>query len=114
MSNIFSNMPRLNLTSILLITIAKLSGMIGVCVGFIDSEFRKTGGILLTIALISIFCSVSCSMIQLSRDKKRFDLEDQEKKEIRNLISTKRDLELKIKELESQKLAISQLIIRKG
>lgn len=114
MSVLTENMSGLNLASIGFIITAKISGMLGVSIGFVDPSLRNVGGCLLSVAVISITCAVICSLIQTSKDKRRFDNEDFELNEIRKLTNTKRELQEKIKALELQRQAIDNLMIRKG
>lgn len=84
------------------------------CLGFLGPEYHQLGGYLLVAALVSIFTSVGFSLVQMSRDKKKFESEDVETKRVRALASMRLELEEEIKELESHKEALKSLMFRKG
>ena len=56
--------------------IAKMSGMFGVALGFAGGGLRNIGAGLLGFAFLSIFFSIGMSMIQMGRDRDRFEEED--------------------------------------
>jgi len=112
-SSLFFSMAPLSWCSIVFFVFAKISGMIGVCLGFLGAEYHYVGGIVLTSAIISIFCSIFCSIIQTIKDKKKFEDEDIEHNKIKSLAKIKLDLEQEIKKLEEQKISLENLKFRK-
>ena len=65
-SGLFLNMTPMSWASIIFFVLAKVFGMVGVCLGFLGPEYRTVGGILLGIAIVSIFTSVGCSCQRIS------------------------------------------------
>lgn len=108
----FENLTSYHKFALMGFVLAKMCGMLGVCLGFAGGELRQLGGGLLGFAFISIFFSVIMSCLQMGRDQETFQYQDhiacqnsKLKKERAQLLkeveSLKRDhaamLELKIK-----------------
>jgi len=110
---IFYNMATLNKVAISFFAVAKMFGMIGVCLGFADKKYHTIGGYLLSFAFAFIFLAVVCSIIQTSIDKKKFDLEDSAISKTKKLVQIKAGLEREIKELEERRQALQKIILRK-
>lgn len=113
-SGLFVNMTPMSWASIIFFVLAKVFGMVGVCLGFLGPEYRTVGGILLGIAIVSIFTPVGCSFVQMSKDKKNFESEDMGVRRVRQLADMRFELEEEIRELESRKSALKNLMFRKG
>jgi len=111
--NFFTSMDKYNKLAFLFFILAKISGFLGVCIGFMDSH-RAIGGILLWGAFIFIGLSLICSMIQFSIDKNKFIVEDKERSEIRELKYQKRKIEEQIKELKEKQLSLEKLMINRN
>jgi hypothetical protein len=66
-------MQTLNKVAIGFFVFAKIFGFLGVCLGFLGrKDYRSIGGRFLSLAMISIFSSVTCSLIQSRKDEKPF------------------------------------------
>lgn len=97
-------MKSLNVVAISLFIVAKLSGLLGAGMSFIDKDISFWS---LVIAGALLVASIVVSSVQMSRDKKEQVLEEKEKNEIRHLVARKRELEWQIEELEILKSKIS-------
>jgi len=113
-SGLFTNMTSMSWAAIIFFILAKVFGMIGVCLGFMGPEYHTMGGVLLGTAIVSIFTSVGCSFVQMSKDKKNFESEDMGVRRVRQLADMRFELEEEIRELESRKSALKNLMFRKG
>ena len=111
--NFFTSMDKYNRLAFIFFILAKISGFIGACIGFMDSH-RAIGGFLLWGAFIFVGLSVICSMIQFSIDKKKFIIEDQERTQIRELKTQKRKIEEEIKKLKEKQLSLEKLMINRN
>lgn len=111
---IFSKMQTLNKVSVALFVVAKIFGFLGVCLGFLGKDYHSTGGYFLSLAMISIFSSITCSLIQSSKDEKIFSKEDEENKKMKDFIKTKFELQEEIRELEEKRNALRNLMVKKG
>lgn len=112
--NFFSKMQTLNKVAIGLFVFAKIFGFLGVCLGFLGKDYHSIGGCFLSLAMISIFSSVTCSLIQSRKDEKTFSKEDEENKKVKDFIKTKFELQEEIKELEEKRNALRNLMVKKG
>lgn len=112
--NFFSKMQTLNKVAIGLFIVAKIFGFLGVCLGFIGKDYHSIGGYFLSLAMISIFSSVTCSLIQSTKDEKIFSKEDEENKNMKDFIKTKLELQQEIRELEEKRNALRNLMVKKG
>lgn len=108
----FSEMPPLNKFALVLMIFAKLLGIVGVSMGFIP-ELHTIGGYILAASIVSIFGSVGCSLTQTSKDKKKFDAEDEKKKSIKRFNDIKKNLEQEIQALEERRDALKNLKIQR-
>ena len=97
-------MKSLNSAALVAFVIAKLLGIIGVSIGFVH---RTYGGICLSGSVILLLCSIVLSGIQLSRDRKEGELENEDNNHIRTLQRKKQELQWQIEELENQKIKLS-------
>jgi len=109
----FSKMQALNKAAIGLFVVAKILGLSGVCMGFLGKDYHMIGGYFLSFAMISIFSSVTCSLIQTKKDKKIFSKEDEENKKIKSLEKMKVELKEEIKFLEEKRNSLTNLMIKK-
>jgi hypothetical protein len=109
----FSSMAKLNKFALVFLVLAKFFGLIGVSMGFI-SQYHSLGGYFLTAAFVAIVTSIFCVILQTSRDKKIFSIEDEEKKRIKSFKEMKKDLEEEIRLLEAKKNALMSLEVRRG
>lgn len=107
-------MAPLNKAALGLFASAKLSGMIGVCLGFGEGIYHTLGGAFLTVAFIFIFSAVACSMVQASRDKKKFSIEDLSEAKTKRLARMKAELEQEIQTLEDRRSMLQGLMVRRG
>lgn len=107
-------MATLNKVALGLFASAKLFGMIGVCLGFGGGIYHTLGGFFLAVAFVFIFSAVTCSIIQASRDKKRFSNEDLSDAKTKRLVQMKTELEQEIKALEDRRSALQGLLVRRG
>lgn len=101
----------LNKISLTFFIIAKAFGIIGVSLGFLDKKFLFLGGIFIFFAIFSIFLSIALCLVQLSKDKKRFAIEDEEKAKIKMLKKIKIELEEEIFNLQNQKSLLTNLAL---
>lgn len=108
----FSSLSSLNRTALGAFIAAKLCGMVGVGLGF-SEDYRTLGGVFLTSAFVFIGVSVGCAMVQSVRDRKKFSLEDEELGRVRRLAETKDRIEREIRDLESRRLALQLLTVRR-
>lgn len=113
-SNILSGMAPLNQTALGLFVIAKITGLLGVTMGFLGQEYHTAGGWLLGLAMVSIFAAVLCGLLQSSKDKINFSKEDEEKQKARDMSSTLSRLQDEINVLEARREALKNLMIRRG
>jgi hypothetical protein len=109
----FSGLVPLNKLALSLFVVGKISGMVGVCLGFCDATYHLLGGIFLVAAFVFVFSAVGCSLVQLGHDKKRFDKEDQEHARLREIKNIKSNLEKEIKELQFQHEALKVMLFKR-
>lgn len=109
----FLNMPSMNLAALVFFITAKLFGIVGVSLGFLGSEYLRVGGASLCVAFLMIFLSISCSLVQTSRDRKIFEKEDYENFSISSAQRQKMLLQEEIKELELKKKSLENFIVRR-
>lgn len=93
---------------------AKIMGMAGVCVGFVGPEYVYLGGFLLKSAFALITCSVIASIVQMRRDRQKFDAEDRERSKLKQLSLVKTELEKEINDLEERRRALQNLLNRRS
>lgn len=111
---LFSEMSSLNKASLAFFVLAKLTGIFGISLGFLGKDFLFFGGVLLSMAIFSIFLSIFLSLIQTFKDKKIFSEQDEEKNKIKMYKETKKQLEKQILSLQEQKRSLENMMIRKG
>jgi len=109
----FRNMATLNKVSLTFLVMAKLSGFIGVSLGFLPA-YHHYGGYLLMFSFLAIVVSIISAIFQTSLDKEVFSKEDEELHHIKLFVETKKKLEKQIEELEEKKRVLLNLKIRKG
>lgn len=112
--NFFFGMARLNRVALAFFIVAKITGLIGVSLGFVDKIYHQIGMWFLVVAFISIFLAISCSMLQMSKDNIRFSKEDELTKNFKNMSATMTKLQAEIQNLEARKEALKNLMIRRG
>lgn len=112
-SSVLSGMAPLNRTALMLFIVAKLTGLLGVTMGFLGKDYHTAGGWLLGFALLSIFSAVLCGLLQTSRDKVIFSMEDEEKQRVKNMTTTLSKLQDEINTLEARREALKNLMIRR-
>jgi len=110
----FLKMQALNKAAIALFIVAKILGLSGVCMGFLGKDYHAIGGYFLSLAMISIFSSVTCSLMQTKKDKKIFLKEDEENKKMKSLEKMKLELKEEIKCLEEKRNSLTNLMLKKG
>jgi len=106
-------MATLNKVSLTFLVMAKLSGFLGVSLGFLPA-YHHYGANLLTLSFLAIAVSIISAIFQLSLDKEVFSKEDEELHRIKSFVEMKKNLEKQIEELEEKKRALLNLGIRKG
>ena len=106
-------MAPLNKVALASFATGKLSGMVGVCLGFCGPQYHVLGGYLLGVAFVLIFSAVGCGVVQLRRDKLKFEGEDSESLRLRTLARMRSELEDNIRELESRRDDLQKLLIRR-
>ena len=109
----FSKMAVLNKAALLFLALGKLSGMIGVSLGFLQN-FHELGGYILGFAFFFISCSVVCVLLQTAKDRKAFELEDEEKERIKSFTNIKKNLQEEIRLLEDKRNALQNLQVQRG
>lgn len=109
-----SGMSSLNKIALGMFLLAKLCGFIGIILGFFSGPGRFAGGIFLALAFICLILSVLCSVLQASKEAKKFEKEDEEKSTIRSLMNKRKELEDELKDLEARKNTLMSLSIRHG
>jgi Na+/melibiose symporter-like transporter len=112
-TDFFSNMTFLNKVSLGLFFCAKMSGLVGVILGFAGPEVHKLGTYILGLAFVFIFSSIVCSLIQFSKDEKRFSVIDEENRQVKKLLQKKAELENQLKDLEFKKENLKKLLMTK-
>lgn len=110
---LISKMATLNKIALIFLLCGKFFGLFGVAMGFIDS-YHKWGGYFLTIAFVLVKSSIICALVQTTRDKEKFSLEDEENKRLNSFREIKRNLEQEIIRLEEKKKALMNLELRRG
>ena len=105
--------PPMNAAAVTFFVFAKVFGMVGVGLGFLGGGYLFVGGCCLSAAFISIFLSISCSLIQTVKDRKMFEKEDSEASAHRNAILQKQSIEEEIRELELKKKSLENFISRR-
>jgi hypothetical protein len=99
----FKEMAILNRAAFINFILGKLSGFVGVALGFVDG-YHRLGGYLLILAFVFILLSVVCSILQGRRDRVKFSIEDSHYNKLKDLAAKKLELELEIKLLEERRL----------
>lgn len=112
--NILSGMAPLNQTALGLFVVAKITGLLGVTMGFLGQNYHVAGGWLLGIAMASIFAAVLCGLLQTTKDKATFSKEDEEKQKAKDMSMTLSRLQDEINALEARREALRNLLIRRG
>jgi fatty acid desaturase len=110
--NFLLDMAKFNKIALILFILAKITGSVGVCLGFLGSEYHTTGLVLLIFSFLCIGLSVTFSILQMSKDKKQFATEDQESAKLQQILHKKMQLEEEIAKLQLQKNALINLKIR--
>ena len=110
---IFSKMAAFNKAALSFLIIAKFFGLIGVAMGFLQ-DYHRFGGYFLGAAFCAITISITCAVIQTSRDKQIFSNEDEERRRINSIVEMKKKLENEIRSLEDKRNALMGLEIRRG
>lgn len=113
-AGLFSGMSRLNRWALGFFVVAKISGAVGVGLGFVGPDHHRMGGWLLGFALCSIFLSVLLCLRQSSLDRADFEREDAEASRLRDLRNRRRDLEREIAELEERRSAVESYAPRRS
>lgn len=108
----FSSMSRLNKIALWMFLLAKLCGIIGIVLGFFSGNLRTFGGITLGFAFVFLVFSVSCSILQSSKEAKKFEDEDKEKSILRDLTNKRKELENELKDLEARRTALLSFSVR--
>lgn len=112
--SLFKDLSTLNRWSILFFILAKLSGAFGVCLGFMNPDYRHFGGYFLSAAVISIFLSICLALRQTFLDRDKFEKEDRELTQLQLLTDKKKELEKEICELEERYKVVNELKFRKS
>lgn len=112
-SNFLKNMSSLNKAALAGLIFAKIFGLIGVALGFIE-QYHSIGAYFLILAFIAISLSIVFSIMQGIKDKKSFMEEDEELDKIKMLNKKKKDLERQIKELEDQHNIVYKLKVTRS
>jgi|688.fasta_scaffold689022_2 hypothetical protein len=112
-SGLFSNLSQLNKAALAFFLVAKVFGLIGISLGFIGGEYLHIGGFALGMSLISIFSAITCGLVQTSKDKQKFQIEDDAQGKLKKLNEAKARLEKEIEDLEAQKSAVRKFLMSK-
>jgi hypothetical protein len=110
----FSKMAALNKASLTFLVFGKMLGMLGVGLGFLGKDFFKIGAFLLSAAFFSIITSICLVLLQASREKDKFEKEDDDLKKINTFNKMKNELEKEILILQERKDSLQNLMLRKG
>lgn len=105
-------MAKFNKIALILFILTKITGSIGVCLGFLGSKYHNVGLLLLIFSFCCIGLSITFSILQMSKDKKQFDAEDQESEKLQQIFNKKMQLEREIAKLQLQKNALINLKIK--
>ena len=109
----FRDMANLNRAAFINFILGKLSGFIGVALGF-TSGYHLVGGYLLGLAFLFIIVSVVCSILQVGRDRVKFSIEDSNYSTLRELDIRRQELELEIRRLEERRSDLAKFKISRG
>jgi len=106
------DMSNFNKIAFLFFIIAKFSGLVGVALGFAGSDYYKLGLFLLINAFVCIGISVAFSILQMSKDRRNFSVEDLETIKLKEIINKRILLEKEVQKLQRQKESLINLKIR--
>lgn len=106
-------MALLNKVALSFLLLGKFLGLFGVALGFVD-DYHQLGGYFLIAAFTFVKLSIICALIQTTKDKETFSIEDEEKKELRSFREVKNNLEQEILRLEEKKNALLNFELKRG
>ena len=92
--------------------LAKMCGMLGVGLGFAGGDIRQLGGYLLGFALISIFFSVTMSIVQMGRDRETFIPQDHIARQNMELKKEREALLKEVADLKKKRQSMVELKIK--
>ena len=110
----FEDLTRYHKLALWSFILAKMCGMLGVGLGFAGGELRQLGAYLLGFAFISIFFSVTMSIIQMGKDRETFVPQDHITKQNIKLRKERTKLLQEVRELQLKKEKMLNLKIRKN
>lgn len=110
---LFSNLSFLNKAALVLFVMAKVFGLLGITFGFIGGKFLQIGGFALGMSLLFIFSAIACGLVQTSKDKQKFQVEDEARESLKKLTAAKIKLEKELRDLETQRSAVRKFLMSK-
>lgn len=110
----FENLTLYHKLALYSFVMAKMCGMLGVGLGFGDSDLRKIGAVLLGLAFVFIFFSITMSIFQMGKDKEAFIPQDHIARQNAELKKQREILLKEVEELRLEKRKMLNLKIRKN
>ena len=108
----FENLTTYHKLALYSFVLAKMCGMLGVGLGFAGGDIRQLGGYLLGFALISIFFSVTMSIVQMGRDRETFIPQDHIARQNMELKKEREALLKEVADLKKKRQSMVELKIK--
>lgn len=108
----FEDLTRYHKLALWSFILAKMCGMLGVGLGFAGGELRQLGAYLLGFAFVSIFFSVTMSIIQMGKDRDTFVPQDHIARQNMELKKERDKLLKEVTDLKKKRQSMMELKIK--